>query len=268
MTEPFRILEPSYDAVPMVVGIPHTGTVLPDGIIERLQPAMRSQPMCDWHLHELYAALPGFGVTVVHAVYSRFISDLNRPPDSAPLYPGRFETGLVPMRTFQGEEVWITPPDADEIAAWRERYHAPYHVALAGVLDAAVAEFGRVYFLDLHSVVSSASELHSELTGEIYLGDRDGTSNDGAFTALVERGFASRGFRVVRNAPYKGGYNTAHYGARPEIEALQIEMCQRCYMDEADPAGGPAHQRFGNMQADIAGIFSELVSAVARGTTE
>jgi N-formylglutamate deformylase len=41
----------------------------------------------------------------------------------------------------------------------------------------------------------------------------------------------------VVNGRFKGGYITRHYGqpAR-DVHAVQLEMCQRCYMDEAlDP---------------------------------
>jgi N-formylglutamate amidohydrolase len=258
----FRVLEPLVPALPFVVGIPHTGTELPEDIAARLRPEMRSQPMCDWHLHRLYAGLPELGITVVHSVYSRFLADLNRPPDASELYPGRFETGLVPTQTFQGEPIWEEPPTPDEIEAWRERFHQPYHAALSQALTERAATTGRVWFIDAHSVASRASLLHGPLEDEIYLGDRDGATNDGAWTAAVAEGFTQHDYRVVRNAPYKGGYNTAHYGARTEVEAVQIEMCQRCYMDEADPDGGPDHPRFSFMQSHITTIFEALAAHV------
>jgi hypothetical protein len=68
------------------------------------------QPMTDWHLHQLYDFLPALGATTIFATVSRFVVDLNRPPQPRALYPGRFETGLVPLETFQGETVFQTPP--------------------------------------------------------------------------------------------------------------------------------------------------------------
>mgnify|MGYP000948657498 CR=1 FL=1 len=32
--------------------------------------------------------------------HSRYVVDLNRPPDGAPLYPGQAETGVCPTRSF------------------------------------------------------------------------------------------------------------------------------------------------------------------------
>ena len=77
MSSPFHLIEPSNTVLPFVVGIPHCGTTMPEGIAERLAPGMDAQPMCDWHLHELYSMLPQLGITVIHAEYSRFVADLD-----------------------------------------------------------------------------------------------------------------------------------------------------------------------------------------------
>jgi N-formylglutamate amidohydrolase len=44
---------------------------------------------------------------------------------------------------------------------------------------------------------------------------------------------AAKGYRVVRNAPYAGGFTTAHYGApQSGRHCLQIEVNRALYMDE------------------------------------
>jgi N-formylglutamate amidohydrolase len=123
-----------------------------------------------------------------------------------------------------------------------------------------IGERGRVLLLDLHSVASHASRIHGELTEDIYLGDRDGTTCEPGIVDAVEAVYRDSGFRVVRNAPYKGGYTTHHYGGMDGVDALQIEMVQRVYMDETDPTRGidaAARRR-------IAEIFRVLVDAVSR----
>ena len=126
-TAPYGLRLPAMAPVPLVVSIPHTGTWLPPEVEMRLaSPAMRAQPMTDWHLHLLYDFLPDLGATTLHATVSRFAVDLNRPPEPRPLYPGRFETGLVPLQTFQGEPVFGDPPTTAEVEAWRNAWHAPY----------------------------------------------------------------------------------------------------------------------------------------------
>jgi N-formylglutamate amidohydrolase len=260
----YALWMPTAAVVPLVVSIPHTGTHLPAGLAARLaSDRMRAQPMTDWHLHQLYDFLPALGVTVIHATWSRFYIDLNRAPEDRPLYPGRFETGLVPRETFDGEPVWNEPPTPAEAEAQRRAVHAPYHAKLAELLDATRSRHGRAVLVDCHSVASRANRLHGPLAEEIFLGDRDGATCGAWLIDLVARECVARGLAVARNRPYKGGYITDHYGRLPGVEALQIEMAQRVYMDEADPAGGLAHPRFAEARALLRGVFTALATALA-----
>lgn len=262
--DPFVVLRPRGPAIPLVVSIPHTGTHLPDETRRRLaSEQMASQPMTDWHLHRLYDFLPELGVTVIHAVYSRFVVDLNRPPDGAPLYPGRFETSLVPQETFSGEPVFARPPDAEEIKALRSDFHSPYHQTLRDLLMDQVDARGRVVLVDAHSVASGANRLHGPLESEIYLGDRDGETCGGWLRECLRTAFEIEGLSVSVNAPYKGGYITDHYGRLPNVEAIQIEMCQRVYMAEEAPAEGPRHPRFGVAKLALRRIFTSLAARLA-----
>ncbi len=261
---PFGLRLPSGTPRPLIVSIPHTGTWLPDEVRASLaSPAMAAQPMTDWHLHRLYDFLPALGATTIFATVSRFVVDLNRPPQPRALYPGRFETGLVPLETFQGETVFRTPPGPAEIETRRLAWHAPYHARLQALLDAAKARFGRVVLLDAHSVASAPNRLHGALQEEIYLGDRDGTTCGAWLRELLHEGFTAEGLAVAINAPYKGGYITDHYGRQDGVEAIQIEMAQRVYMDEADPAGGPDHPRFAAAQQLLLRVLARLAQRLS-----
>lgn len=256
---PFGQRPPTAPPVPLVVSIPHTGTWLPPAVRDRLaSAAMLAQPMTDWHLHLLYDFLPGLGATTIFATVSRFAVDLNRPPQPRPLYPGRFETGLVPLETFQGEPVFRAPPDPAEIERCRLAWHAPYHARLQALLDEARTRFGRVVLIDAHSVASAPNRLHGALQEEIYLGDRDGATCGAWLRELLREGFRDEGLSVAINAPYKGGYITDHYGRQDGVEAIQIEMAQRVYMDESDPVGGPEHPRFAAAQQLLLRVLTRL----------
>jgi N-formylglutamate deformylase len=252
---------PAAAPVPLVVSIPHTGTWLPQDVRASLaSPAMQGQPMTDWHLHELYDFLPGLGATTLYATVSRFVVDLNRPPQPRPLYPGRFETGLVPLETFQGEPVFREPPGAEDIEARRLAWHAPYHVRLQALLDEIKARFGRVVLIDAHSVASSPNRLHGALREEIYLGDRDGETCGRWLRDTLHQAFEAEQLAVAVNAPYKGGFITDHYGRQDSVEAIQIEMAQRVYMDESDPAGGPRHARFAAARQTLQRVLASLAA--------
>lgn len=247
----------------VIASIPHTGTWLPDNIRSRLaSDAMRALPMTDWHLHELYDFLPSLGVPVLHATVSRFAGDLNRSATPMELYPGRVETGVIPLQTFWGDTVWADPPSPRERDEWIAQWHRPYHEQLAARIRNLVERFDRVVLFDLHSVASAGNRIHDALEDDIYLGNRDGASCSDELVDAVERAYRSHGFRVVRNAPYKGGWITHHYGQMDGVEALQVEMVQRVYMDESDPGNAPGSPAFDDARRKLRAVFEEILSGV------
>lgn len=109
---------------PVILGLPHTGTWLPDEIRARLNPRGQVLADTDWHIHRLYdGLLPG--ATTVRATFHRYVIDANRGPDDASLYPGQNTTGLVPLTDFDGEPIWTEEPTAQEIADRKAGFHAP-----------------------------------------------------------------------------------------------------------------------------------------------
>ncbi len=83
-------------STPLIVSVPHSGNVLPEALQARLTPLALAQPDTDWYVDRLYDFVPQLGATLLVARYSRYVIDLNRPPDDAALYPGAARTGSVP----------------------------------------------------------------------------------------------------------------------------------------------------------------------------
>ena len=103
----FHLQAPDAREVPLLVSIPHTGEELAPGLSERMaSDTVRALPDTDFHLHRLYDFVPKLGARLLYARFSRYVIDLNRPEDQAPLYPGRSETGLVPTSSFAGEPLY------------------------------------------------------------------------------------------------------------------------------------------------------------------
>ena len=104
-------------ASPVILGLPHTGTDMPDDVRERLNDNGRMLADTDWHIHELYDGLLA-GATTVRATFHRYVIDANRDPAGASLYPGQNTTGLVPDSDFDGKPIWKAgaEPTADDIA--------------------------------------------------------------------------------------------------------------------------------------------------------
>ena len=267
--EPYVIREPEGPALPVVASIPHAGTGLTPGYAGRLaNDDMRALPMTDWHLLRLFDFLPGLGVTVIAGNVSRFVIDLNRPPDDVALYPGRFETGLVPLESFDGAPVFADPPTDEDIAAARRDIYEPYHAARWELLERR-REAGRVIQLDLHSVTPAANRISGPLGQDIMLGDREGASCDSWLTDIAEEAYTEGGFSVTRNDPYKGGWITASCVGKPWVQALQIEMNWAVYMDlDLAPAEAADAPPFAEAGERLRRVFSALLPHAVRTLRE
>jgi N-formylglutamate deformylase len=73
---------------PLLLSMPHAGTHVPPALAARLTPEARHVPDTDWHLPRLYEFAKAMGASILVATHSRYVVDLNRPPDGASLYPG------------------------------------------------------------------------------------------------------------------------------------------------------------------------------------
>ncbi|HET9836102.1 MAG TPA: N-formylglutamate amidohydrolase, partial [Rhodanobacteraceae bacterium] len=81
-------------SAPLLVSLPHDGTVIPDEIAARMTPQALRVPDTDWHVGLLYGLAKELGASIIAPRWSRYVVDLNRPPDGHALYPGRSETSL------------------------------------------------------------------------------------------------------------------------------------------------------------------------------
>lgn len=238
MTSP-SVFELSRGTLPLLVSMPHLGTRIP----EELQPAYLPRALgvedADWHLDRLYAFVVSMGASVIRPLYARYVIDLNRPPDDAPMYPGASNTELCPTRFFTGESLYREgfAPDAGERLRRRQRYWQPYHDALRDELQRLHAMHARVLLWDAHSIRSEIPWLFDGRLPDLNIGTADGRSAAPSITAAVAQACADApGVSHVINGRFKGGYITRQYG-RPEqgVHAIQLEKCQLLYMQEHAP---------------------------------
>jgi len=228
-------------SVPLLLSIPHAGTDIPDEVAGHFAPSAAARADTDWHLPRLYGFAEEMGCSVLAARWSRYLIDLNRPPEDSNLYPGRDTTGLCPVDTFAREPLYLPgrAPDAAETARRLERYWRPYHDQLRAELERLLALHGRVVLWDAHSIASTVPRFFEGRLPDLNFGTADGASCapqlQGALLGLAQ---AQEGFSFVFNGCFKGGHITRRYG-QPErgVHAIQLEMCQCLYMDEAPPFG-------------------------------
>ena len=232
------LLERVAGTTPLVISLPHVGTDLPPEVAAQMTPRGRQVGDTDWHVDRLYGFARAAGAAWLQPRLSRYAIDLNRPPGDEALYPGQASTGLCPALAFDGAPLYLAqPPDAAEIARRRERYWAPYHAALAGLLAESRARHGFAVLLDAHSIRSQVPRLFEGKLPDINLGTNDGRSCSPLLAKeLVQCLSAQSRFSHVLNGRFKGGYITRCYG-QPDhgVHALQIELAQLAYMDELGP---------------------------------
>jgi N-formylglutamate deformylase len=224
---------------PLLISMPHAGTFVPARMLDDMADRARLLPDTDWHVDRLYDFARDLGASLLVATHSRYVIDLNRPPDDRPLYPGADNTGLCPTTLFDGSPLYSPghEPDDSEIGRRLEAIWQPYHRRLRDSLEQAVNRHGIALLYEAHTIRSRAPRFFQGCLPDLNLGTADGAS---ASPDLETRMFAvchsARGYTSVLNGRFKGGYITRQYG-RPQdsVHAVQLELSQQTYMEEEPP---------------------------------
>jgi len=224
---------------PLLISMPHVGTHVPPALAARFTAEARQVPDTDWHLERLYDFADELGASVLVATHSRYVIDLNRPPDGASLYPGQSVTGLCPVDTFDSTPIYEAGdvPEDGEIAERREAIWKPYHAKLAEELARIKAQHGIAALWDAHSIRSVLPRFFDGKLPDLNLGTAKGDSCDPALAqTLLGIAESAPGYTGVLNGRFTGGYITRHHGQPAQnVHAVQLEMTQSSYMQEALP---------------------------------
>jgi N-formylglutamate deformylase len=263
MNNPYFIVEPAGRKTPVIVSVPHSGVEFPAELKTHYRAEMTAHiDDTDWFVHDLYNFAPELGITVIHARYSRWVIDLNRDPESVPLYDdGRIITGLTPATDFFGEEIYTDKkfvPDAPETARRLKNYYEPYYRKIRELLDQRIDEFGRVLLWDAHSIRRFVPTIRPEPFPDLILGDNDERSAGKEIIGIALENLKAGRYGVNHNSPFKGGHITRHFG-RPAagVHALQLEMAKIHYMDDDETTF--SETRAGEMRKVLRPVFERLI---------
>ncbi|MGQ0710022.1 MAG: N-formylglutamate deformylase [Rhodoferax sp.] len=226
--------------VPLLLSLPHAATAIPAALRSAYTERACGVEDTDWHLPRLYAFAQELGASVLVPAVSRYVIDLNRPADNAPMYPGASNTELCPTRFFTGEPLYREgcAPGAAAQHERLQRYWQPYHQALAAELQRLRALHGYALLWDGHSIRSQIPWLFEGTLPDLNLGTAGGASAHPRIAQALMDCIAQHAPTTSRvlNGRFKGGYITRHYGAPEQgIHAVQLEMCQHLYMQEQAP---------------------------------
>ena len=224
---------------PLLVSLPHVGTEIPKKMQADYVPHALEVEDTDWHLASLYSFAKHIGASLIAPKYSRYVIDLNRPPENTPMYSGANNTELCPTRSFGGQTIYVAghEPDETEIEFRRRTYWQPYHDALSIELARIKEQHGYAVLWDAHSIKSVLPWLFEGNLPDLNLGTAGGTSCAPALMQALSHLLETHGkFTYAVDGRFKGGYITRHYG-RPQdnVHAAQLEMCFSTYMLEEPP---------------------------------
>lgn len=249
---------------PLLVSIPHDGRLLMPGQSADMTVIGRAIPDTDWHVRQLYDFAADMGASVIVANYSRYVIDLNRAADNSALYRGQLSTGLCPVTSFSGDPLYrnLTTLSRDEQERRVTTYWQPYHARIRATLDELKKAYGYALLWDGHSIKSEVPTLFAGPLPDLNFGTYGGDSCAVPLLDAVVGVVGDAAYTSVCNGRFKGGYITRQYGNPHErIHAIQLEIAQRTYMDEASNAYDD--ERAAALQAVLARLLASFLESAA-----
>ena len=251
----YALTQPARQTVPFVFSSPHSGRHYPaDFVAASVLDETTLRASEDIYVDQLFSAVPSLGAPLLQAEYARAYVDINREaweldpemfsdalPDYVNTRSGRVTAGLGTIAKVVASDTNIYRDQlAFADALWRvEHVYKPYHACLEKLVNTTTEQFGHSVMVDCHSMPSIGTSfgntpLRSKgATADFILGDRYGKSCAPEIISIAEDVLRGFNYRVVRNTPYSGGYNTRQYGQRDKNQhALQIEINRALYVNE------------------------------------
>ncbi|MDF2620960.1 MAG: N-formylglutamate amidohydrolase [Xanthobacteraceae bacterium] len=265
----FEIVQPASLSAPFLFNSPHSGVIYPRAFVEqsRLElPVLRRSE--DTLVDTLFSDVTRLGMGFMRAHFPRCYLDVNREPyeldprmfeGRLPAYANtrsmRVSGGLGTIARIVGEaqEIYGRRIPIDDAITRIETLYKPYHRALRQLMVQMQRGFGLAVLVDCHSMPSGCQR---DQRVDIVIGDRYGTSCAPIIPDIMEEELRRRGYAVVRNKPYAGGFITEHYGNPASgMHAVQIEINRSLYMHEASYQPS---ENFENVRSDLLDVALAL----------
>jgi N-formylglutamate deformylase len=245
--------------VPILISIPHNGSLIPKYIADGMTTAGKSSRDTDWFLDRLYDVPESKSFGFLVAEYSRYIIDLNRSANDESLYPGQTTSSLVPTLCFDGSPIYHgTGPEKAEIKERITRIWRPYHHAIQTELERLCGQHSIAVLIEAHSIRSEVPRLFDGVLPDFNIGTNVGKSCDPGLTRAVTKVLDGQDrYSHVVDGRFVGGHITRHFG-RPAngIHALQIELSQATYLNEVESSWDPSNS--GRVQMVIRQVLAEI----------
>jgi N-formylglutamate deformylase len=256
----FEVLPGGGSPSPVVVHVPHAGTIIPNEVRVRLLPddaalATEVLRLTDHRTDVLAAGAARHGATRFVNRLSRLVIDPERLPDEREELAAH-GMGAVYTRGHDRRPLRQEPPP-DE-ATLLQRYFHPYAAAFSGLVDRQLRAHGRCTVVDLHSYPSR------KLPYELGTGPRppvcvgtDPFHTPPWLSELVTAATDAHGLDTAFDTPFAGTYVPLDRLHRDErVTSVMLEIRRDTYLDEevAEPHGG---------ETLVAAFVTDVVAALA-----
>lgn len=211
--------------LPILVSLPHAGTVIPtevrdwcllaeDDIIED----------GDKGAAEIFGSLRDSAMGFVTTDIARAAVDPNRDEND------RGMDGVVKTHTIWMKRIYDRELPEQTVRTLIDRYWRPYHEELT-----RLASCGALVGIDCHTMVETAPPISpgpGEARPAVCLGFGDGTCPEGWIWSLKEALESEFSMEVRINDPFRGGYIIRTHAG--ELPWMQIELSRGDFMDNEE----------------------------------
>lgn len=262
---------------PMVVSVPHAGTVFPPEFLEHTPLSvaeLRSNE--DLLVDELAAPIAKLGIPVLSMRIARAFIDANRdkieldakmfydyPADRIAIENNRcrFGLGLIHRIDAAGAPIYEGLLSYQEVQERIKNVYDVYHKRLQYLVNKCVKKFGFCLLLDYHSMPSKICNIIPDSPKvDFCLGDLFSQSCPPKYTEFLQQQLKEKGYMVTVNIPYSGAFTTFNYcQPRKKIYTLQLELNRGLYVDEKTLTKSPDFQR---VSSDAAASICELAKKI------
>src|SRR5207237_5537804 len=165
--------------------------------------------------------------------------------------------GIVPARTQQHGYLWRRAVSQAQLEERITQAHRPYHQAIEEQLGLLLDRFGCALLLACHSMPPPPAGVPP-----VVFGDCRGRTAE-PWLSREAMAIAQRcGFAAGLNDPFAGGHVIERHAAPARgVQALQIELDRRCYLDETLHAPGPGFNQAASLIEAIAIGLGEALLA-------
>ena len=256
----------------LVADSPHSGTQYPVDFnyacdLSELKKAE------DTGIDQLFGFFPALGVPFLQADFPRAYVDPNRKDAVTEKFRAEGEQEYVPTETGlirarctprSSQNVYDRKIPLSEAFNRVAKYHAPYHRALAQLLDDVQQAEGCVVHVNCHSMPSTTQRGAQQNPFDIVIGTQRGLTCAPEIAENLKALFTARGYKATIDMPgYRGAEIILQHG-KPAAgrHSLQLEINRGLYMDEdtlqIKPAAAKLRQDLEAVMRDFADYCDAL----------